>query len=200
VSVAAVADDGVELEVLGERRHIEPGFRSAHLLTDLCAAVAAAEAVGVSPEGAVAIEIAPLRGERVALAGGVTLINDCYNANPISMAAALAELAADATATRRIAVLGDMLELGRDAPAYHEALGEQATDARVLLLVTVGPLARRAGDAFLGGEHLHAQDADEAAAIIAPLLQRGDLVLVKGSRGVGLERVARRLALIGAGA
>ena len=200
VSVAAVSDDGVELDVFGEPRLLEPGFRSAHLLSDLCAAVAAAESLGVSPAGTIDVELAPLRGERVALAGGVTLINDCYNANPASMAAALADLATDANAVRRVAVLGDMLELGRAAPAYHETLGEQATDARVLLLVTVGPLAQLAGEAFLGGEHFHAQDAEHAAAIIEPLLQRGDLVLVKGSRGVGLERVARRLVMIRAGA
>jgi UDP-N-acetylmuramoyl-tripeptide--D-alanyl-D-alanine ligase len=200
VSVAAVSQEGVELDVFGRLRRLEPGFRSTHLLADLCAALAAAESLGVSPAGAVEVEIAPLRGERIVLAGGVTLINDCYNANPISTAAALAELAADPSAVRRIAVLGEMLELGRDAPAYHAALGEQATDARVLILVTVGSLAERAGETFLGGEHFHAQDAEEAAAILAPLLARGDLVLVKGSRAVGLERVARRLALTRAGA
>ena len=200
VSVASVSKDGVELDVFGELRLLEPGFRSAHLLTDLCAAVAAAQSLGVRPQGRIDVEIGSMRGERIALAGGVTLINDCYNANPTSMSAALAELGRDVTAVRRVAVLGDMLELGRGALAYHEALGEQATDARVLLLVTVGPLAQRAGQAFLGGEHFHAQDAEEAAAILAPLLQRGDLVLVKGSRAVGLERVARRLALIRAGA
>jgi UDP-N-acetylmuramoyl-tripeptide--D-alanyl-D-alanine ligase len=199
VSLSGVSADGVEIEAFGELRLLEPGFRSPHLLADLCAAVAAAQVVGVRASDKLELEITPLRGERVALGGGVSVINDCYNANPVSMRAALEELAADGTAVRRVAVLGDMLELGRSAAGYHEALGEQATDAHVLILVTVGELARLAGNTFLGGEHFHAADADEAVSILAPLLQRGDLVLVKGSRAVGLERVARRLALMRAG-
>ena len=199
VSVTATTDEGVELDVCGAPRQLEPGFRSAHLLSDLCAAVAAAEAIGVAVEGELAIELTPLHGERIELAGGVTLINDCYNANPLSMRAALAELGGDAGAVRRIAVLGDMLELGAAAQGFHAALGEQATDARVLILVTVGALAGLAGETFVGGDHFHAADAEEAANLLAPLLQRGDLILVKGSRGVGLERVARRLVLMRAG-
>jgi UDP-N-acetylmuramoyl-tripeptide--D-alanyl-D-alanine ligase len=199
VSLSSVTDEGVELAAFGELRRLDPPFRSAHLLSDLCAAVATAESIGVHTGGRFEVELTPLRGERVELAGGVTLINDCYNANPVSMRAALAELADERSAVRRIAVLGDMLELGREGPGFHVVLGEQATDARVLILVTVGALAELAGETFVGGEHFHAADADEAAAILAPLLQRGDLVLVKASRAVGLERVARRLALMRAG-
>jgi UDP-N-acetylmuramoyl-tripeptide--D-alanyl-D-alanine ligase len=199
VSVTAAGPDGVEIDAFGERVVLEPGFRERHLLLDLCAAVAAARALGVSISGAIQIELSPLRGERVELAGGVTIINDCYNANPMSMRAALEQLGSDAAAMRRIAVLGDMLELGGDAEDYHRTLGEQATDARVLTLVTVGALAELAGESFVGGDHFHAGDAHEAAGILAPLLQRGDVVLVKGSRGVGLEAVARRLTLLRAG-
>jgi UDP-N-acetylmuramoyl-tripeptide--D-alanyl-D-alanine ligase len=199
VSVVGADEDGVQLDVFGERVVIEPGFRGDHLLLDLAAAVAAARALGIAVGGALDVRFSGLRGERVQLAGGVTIINDCYNANPMSMQAALQQLGSDADAVRRIAVLGDMLELGGDAVAYHRALGEQATDARVLTLITVGPLAAHAGDTFLGGDHFHAADADEAAAILAPQLRRGDVVLVKGSRGVGLEAVARRLTLLRAG-
>jgi UDP-N-acetylmuramoyl-tripeptide--D-alanyl-D-alanine ligase len=199
VSLSSVTDEGVELAAFGELRRLDPPFRSAHLLSDLCAAVATAESIGVHTGGRFEVELTPLRGERVELAGGVTLINDGSNANPVSMRAALAELADERSAVRRIAVLGDMLELGREGPGFHVVLGEQATDARVLILVTVGALAELAGETFVGGEHFHAADADEAAAILAPLLQRGDLVLVKASRAVGLERVARRLALMRAG-
>jgi UDP-N-acetylmuramoyl-tripeptide--D-alanyl-D-alanine ligase len=199
VSVTSVADDGVEIDAFGERSWIEPGFRQSHLLLDLCAAIAAARALGAVVPERLEVEFSGLRGERIELAGGVTIINDCYNANPMSMRAALEALGSDTTGVRRLAVLGDMLELGPDADDYHRELGDEATDARVLILVTVGELARLAGETFLGGEHFHVADAWEAAEVLAPLLARGDVVLVKGSRGVGLEQVARRLTLLRAG-
>ena len=89
-----------------------------------------------------------------------------------------------------------MLELGeRDERRLHRELGEQARGAGVALLVTVGPRAAWAGERFgPGGEHVHADDALEAAALLAPRLAPGDTVLVKGSRGVALERVAAALA------
>jgi UDP-N-acetylmuramoyl-tripeptide--D-alanyl-D-alanine ligase len=195
VAVLASDEKGV-LVALGERRlAIEPGFRSAHLLSDLCAALAAARALGVAlADGPLEVAFSGLRGERLALPGGVLVINDCYNANPMSMRAALDELARTA-AGRRVAVLGDMLELGRSAERrYHHELGEQARAAGVALLVTVGERAAWAGESFGGGEHLHAADAPAAAALLAPRLRDGDTVLVKGSRGVALEAVAEALA------
>jgi UDP-N-acetylmuramoyl-tripeptide--D-alanyl-D-alanine ligase len=200
VSVAGASREGVEIDAFGERITIEPGFRQAHLLLDLCAAVAAARALGVTAGQSLKVDFSALRDERVELAGGVTIINDCYNANPMSMRAALEALGSDAAAMRRLAVLGDMLELGEDTASYHRELGDRATDARVLVLVTVGELAKHAGETFVGGDLFHVADATEAAGVLAPLLQRGDVVLVKGSRGVGLEVVARRLTLLRAGA
>jgi UDP-N-acetylmuramyl pentapeptide synthase len=91
-----------------------------------------------------------------------------------------------------VAVLGDMLELGPDELAYHEDLGRQAAARGVDVLVTVGPLAVASGHAFDGTTYAVA-DADEAAAILPELLEPGDVVLVKGSRGVGLEVVAEAL-------
>jgi UDP-N-acetylmuramoyl-tripeptide--D-alanyl-D-alanine ligase len=199
VSVASSGPQSVEIDVFGERSVLEPGFRQAHLLTDLCAAIAAARALGASVPERLEVEFSALRGERIELAGGVTIINDCYNANPMSMRAALEALGSDTTAMRRLAVLGDMLELGPEAGAYHRELGDRATDARVQILVTVGALALHAAETFVGGEHFHVADAAEAAGVLAPLLARGDVVLVKGSRGVGLEAVARRLTLLRAG-
>jgi UDP-N-acetylmuramoyl-tripeptide--D-alanyl-D-alanine ligase len=200
VSVTSAGPEGVEIDAFGERSVIEPGFRQEHLLSDLCAAIAAARALGASVPERLDVEFSALRGERIELAGGVTIINDCYNANPMSMRAALEALGSDSSAVRRLAVLGDMLELGPDADAYHRELGDQATDARVLILVTVGTLAALAAATFVGGDHFHVADAWEAAGVLAPLLARGDVVLVKGSRGVGLEAVARRLTLLRAGA
>jgi UDP-N-acetylmuramoyl-tripeptide--D-alanyl-D-alanine ligase len=201
VSVLEAGDDGV-LVAIGERRvTLEPHFRSPHLLIDLCAALAAAGALGVAvAAGALDVEFSALRGERLALADGVVVINDCYNANPMSMRAALQELGSQPPTARRVAVLGDMLELGhRHEEQFHLDLGTQATDAHVSLLITVGPLAERAGETFRHGEHLHAHDSQEAVELLDPLLRRGDVVLVKGSRGVGLEVLARRLALKRAG-
>jgi UDP-N-acetylmuramoyl-tripeptide--D-alanyl-D-alanine ligase len=196
VRVLSVGAGGVEIDACGELVTLEPGFRSAHLLLDLCAAVAVARALAVPVAGQYEIALSRLRGERVELAGGLTIINDCYNANPMSMRAALEELGSDTVAMRRVAVLGDMLELGTESEQrFHRELGEQATDARVLLLVTVGELAELAGETFAGGEHVHFEDARSAASGLEPLLARGDVVLVKGSRGVGLEIVARQLAL-----
>jgi len=196
VSVLEARGDGVAIALRGRRVVLEPGFRSVHLLEDLCAALAASSALGVEVSDRQPLEVAfsALRGERLALPGGVLVINDCYNANPMSMRAALQELATTATA-RRVAVLGDMLELGRaDEERYHRELGEQASVAGVELLVTVGPRAAWAGDTFAGGEHVHAADADGAVELLAKRLRPGDTVLVKGSRGVALERVAERLA------
>jgi UDP-N-acetylmuramoyl-tripeptide--D-alanyl-D-alanine ligase len=197
VAVLESDADGV-LVALGERRlAIEPGFRSAHLLSDLCAALAAARALGVVvADGPLEVVFSGLRGERLSLPGGVLVINDCYNANPMSMRAALDELARTA-AGRRVAVLGDMLELGTaQERRYHRELGEQARAAGVALLVTVGERAAWAGESFGGGggEHVYAADAPAAAALLAPRLREGDTVLVKGSRGVALEAVAEALA------
>jgi len=125
------------------------------------------------------------------------LIDDCYNANPMSMHAAIEELAATAPG-RRVAVLGDMLELGPEAPALHRRLGVEARDAGVDVLVTVGPLAAGIGEGY-GGEPRSLPDAEAAAATVPGLLGPGDTVLVKGSRGVGLERVCEALRRAPAG-
>jgi UDP-N-acetylmuramoyl-tripeptide--D-alanyl-D-alanine ligase len=137
-----------------------------------------------------------LRGERVELPGGATLINDCYNASPLSMRAALDDLATQAPSGRRVAVLGDMLELGADEAALHREVGEEAARAGVDVLVAVGPRAASMLDAFPGEAHA-AADARSAASVLADVVAPGDLVLVKGSRGVGLEVVAEELSARG---
>jgi UDP-N-acetylmuramyl pentapeptide synthase len=128
----------------------------------------------------------------------VTVIDDCYNANPMSMRAALDDLAATAGDGRRVAVLGDMLELGPGERAFHAEAGAHAAELGVELLVAVGPRSTATAAAFGGKAHL-AADAAAAAALVPGLLAPGDTVLVKGSRGVGLEAVTTAL-LAGAGA
>jgi UDP-N-acetylmuramoyl-tripeptide--D-alanyl-D-alanine ligase len=180
----------------GDVSQLPPGltlpFTSAHMRSNALAALAAARAVGVEPAGEVNVALSNMRGQRIELPGDIVVVNDCYNANPMSMRAALDDLAASAPG-RRVAVLGDMLELGPGETAFHEEVGRVATTAGVELLVTVGPLARHIGATFEGGPQHRADDARAAAALVPDLLEPGDTVLVKGSRGVGLEVVAQAL-------
>jgi UDP-N-acetylmuramoyl-tripeptide--D-alanyl-D-alanine ligase len=178
--------------VSGRQLRLRPNFSEPHNLHNLLAAVAAVGALGHEPEGELAVDFQPLRGERRELPNEVTLINDCYNANPLSMRAALAALREQGSG-RRVAVLGDMLELGPDELAYHRELAGALADAQVRLLITVGPRAAELA------EHAHCEsyaceDARQAARRLAELLAPGDTVLIKGSRALGLERIATLLA------
>jgi UDP-N-acetylmuramyl pentapeptide synthase len=157
----------------------------------------------VRPAGRLEVAFSSGRGQRTRLPGDALLIDDAYNANPMSMRAALDDLALTANQTagrgsgephRRVAVLGDMLELGPDELRFHRELGEYARAAGVDVLVTVGPLARAIGDGYgAGGTIRPTADAAEASLVVAELLQPGDTVLVKASRGVGLELVCHNL-------
>jgi UDP-N-acetylmuramoyl-tripeptide--D-alanyl-D-alanine ligase len=188
----------VTINAQGRRIELRLDFRQAHLRGNLLAAVAAARAIGVTPHGDVTVAFSGRRGERHLLADGVTVIDDCYNANPMSMRAALDDLAATA-AGRRVAVLGDMLELGPDSTRFHAEIGAHARATGVELLVAVGSRSAALAEAF-GTDDAHvAPDAAAAAALVPGLLRAGDTVLVKASRGVGLEAVTEALATRGAG-
>jgi UDP-N-acetylmuramoyl-tripeptide--D-alanyl-D-alanine ligase len=182
---------GVRIGLQGEEIELWPSFSQAHNVQNLLAAVAAAAAVGQTPGGRLEVAFSAMRGQRERLASGAVLIDDCYNANPMSMRAAIDELAATAPG-RRVAVLGDMLELGPDGPALHREIGAHARARGVEVLVTVGPLAAAIGEGF-GGATRSLPDAAAAAAELGQLLEAGDTVLVKGSRGVGLERACEAL-------
>lgn len=195
VTMLAADQDRVEIGLEGEKITLEVNFQQAHLRRNLLAAVAAARAVGVTPQGGVELSLSPGRGQRVGLPSGVTLIDDCYNANPMSMRAALDDLAATAERerhTRRVAILGDMLELGEGEREFHAQIGQAAQRAGVDLLVTVGPQAAVMSDTFAGPAH-RTGDASQAAELVPTLVHPGDVVLVKGSRAVGLELVCRAL-------
>jgi UDP-N-acetylmuramoyl-tripeptide--D-alanyl-D-alanine ligase len=170
---------------------LRPSFSQRHNLSNLLAAVATARALGITPGGEVRVRFSGLRGERHLLPGGAVLIDDCYNANPMSVRAAIDDLAENAPG-RSVAVLGDMLELGPEALRFHREIGRYAAARGVELLVTVGPLAAAMRETFDGESHA-APDAPAAVELLRPLLREGDTVLVKGSRGVGLERVAQAL-------
>ena len=189
----------VEVAVPGRTAKLEFNFAQDHNITNALAAVGAAHALGIEPEalaeGARQVRFSGLRGEELQLSDGVLIVNDCYNANPVSMRAAIDDLAARADrrgARRMVAVLGDMRELGPAAAQFHREAGAHAADAGVALVVAVGEYAE---DYALGhgGDVRRAADADEAARLVPQLIEPGDVVLVKGSRGVGLERVTNVL-------
>jgi UDP-N-acetylmuramoyl-tripeptide--D-alanyl-D-alanine ligase len=182
---------GVRIALRGEEIELWPSFSQAHNLRNLLAAVAAAAAIGQTPGGRLDVSFSAMRGQRERLPSGSVLIDDCYNANPMSMRAAIEELAVTAPG-RRVAVLGDMLELGPQGPALHREIGAHARSSGVELLITVGPLAAEMAEGFQGPARA-LPDARAAAAEVPGLIEPGDTVLVKGSRGVGLERVADAL-------
>jgi UDP-N-acetylmuramoyl-tripeptide--D-alanyl-D-alanine ligase len=177
----------------GEQRFELP-FDEAHNLTNALAAIATGVALGIDPVAMSGrtpqITFSPLRGERIELDRGVMLINDCYNANPMSMRAALDHLAA-VEAERRIAVLGEMAELGPGAAGFHHQVGEHARAAGIDVVLGVGAAASDYAPDEL------AEDPAAAAARLEELIRPGDAILVKGSRSAGLEAVAA--ALSGAG-
>ncbi len=173
-------------------------FTEAHNLANAVCAVAIGVALG-APVAEMArraprISFSRLRGERLELPGGAVLINDCYNANPMSMEAALDNLASLEVTGRRIAVLGGMAELGPSAPDYHRDTGAHARRLGIGPIVAVGELARDyAADEW-------APDPTAAAELVAGMLGEGDAVLVKGSRSVGLEAFADALLAATGGA
>ncbi|MDQ2910234.1 MAG: UDP-N-acetylmuramoyl-tripeptide--D-alanyl-D-alanine ligase, partial [Actinomycetota bacterium] len=169
-------------------------FTAYHHAGNAVAALAALDALGLPRPERADVEFSRWRGEELPLAGGGLLINDAYNANPVSMRAALAHLAATAGDRRRIAVLGDMAELGPGAPGFHEEIGAEAERQGVAALVAVGELARGYLDGASGVPVTRwAPDAQSAVAAVEEVVRPGDCVLVKASRAVGLERVAEAL-------
>ncbi|MGD8377222.1 MAG: UDP-N-acetylmuramoyl-tripeptide--D-alanyl-D-alanine ligase [Acidobacteriota bacterium] len=151
-------------------------------------------------------QIAPLpgRGERLQLPGDIRLIDDTYNSNPAALRRAIGALVAAAPAgSRRVLVTGDMLELGDHGPAAHQEAGRHAAEARLEVVVAVGPLSEQTAEsAGEGGVAtvVHLPDSEEAAAAVADLVRPGDTVLVKGSRGMRMERVVQALQVRAAGA
>ncbi len=172
-----------------------------HQVANFLAAAAIAFAVGVpaSVSAAAAEDFRPSahRGEWRRHASGARLFDDAYNANPTSMRAALETLAAT-PAARRIAVLGDMLELGPEEEQWHRAAGRDVA-GRADLLVCVGERARWIGEAAVAAglpksALSRAASPEEAAALLSGVLAEGDVALFKASRGIGLERAVARLA------
>jgi UDP-N-acetylmuramoyl-tripeptide--D-alanyl-D-alanine ligase len=185
--------DGVTFVRFGGRA-IGFTFTARHQAQNALAALHAAHALGLEVDGTVEVEFSRWRGEEVALSNGGLLINDSWNANPMSMRAALEHLVDRAEGRRTVAVLGEMAELGPGAPSYHREIGGLAAELGVSALVAVGGLARHYLDAHGVPGSRWVATAAEAVAPVQALVQPGDCVLVKGSRAVGLESVAAALA------
>jgi UDP-N-acetylmuramoyl-tripeptide--D-alanyl-D-alanine ligase len=204
---ADLTASGVEEREEGLRFVARLGDRSAevrspvfgtHLVEPLLAALGGALALGLDLEqgarGVSRLRRTGLRGEVYRLRDNVVVYDDSYNASPAAVAAVLRYGAQQATRQDRrlVAVLGGMFELGAAARAYHQEVGRLAEEAGVNLLVCVGDEARWYAEAF-SGTTLFYNDAETAADGLGEKLQPGDYVVVKGSRGVGLDILTHKL-------
>jgi len=169
-------------------------FTAQHQVQNAATALAALAALGLPRPESVDVDFARWRGEEQELPGGGLLINDAYNANPVSMRAALAYLAERAGDRRRVAILGDMAELGRTGPEYHREVGAAASELGVDELLAVGELARGYLEGGVPGRWV--ANVHDALRQVDELVRPGDAVLVKASRAVGLEAVAAALTQI----
>ncbi len=174
-----------------------------HNVANALAAIAVAEAMGCSPEE-IQDGLESYRGVKwrteVIEQGGIVILNDAYNSNPVSAAASLSLLRdwSNSRQLRRVAVLGDMLELGDEAEDLHALIGQEAHECGVELLVAVGEYAGEIADGarlagMSGDQILLTGNADAAWDALDGRLMTDDLVLLKASRGVGLERLVARI-------
>ena len=173
----------------GERLRLRPSFTAAHQREwNLLAAAAAVRAIGVVPGGDLEVAFSAGRGERIELAGGLTLVDDCYNANPMSMRAALQDLAVTAPAGGAspcsVTCSSSAPTPPRSTPRSASARARRASSCS-----SPSDRSPRRWRPRFAGHTVTLADASEAAAELPALLRDGDTVLVKGSQGVGLARV-----------
>lgn len=169
-----------------------------HNVSNALAAIAAGYVLGLSQteiqSGLTALQMSAMRFETKRL-GEYNIINDAYNASPMSMEAAIKTLA-DITKGRRIAVLGDMLELGDVSVSAHQKVGQQVAQSNATALIAYGPMgkeiaagAKNAGMSAVYHVNTHAEAADKLKEILQP----EDTVLFKGSRGMAMEKIIELL-------
>jgi UDP-N-acetylmuramoyl-tripeptide--D-alanyl-D-alanine ligase len=188
--------DGTAIVTIEGHRFRLPLFGE-HQVYNLLSAYAVARTLGYSFDSvdteAIQFVTAPMRGQAVTH-HGVTFIVDCYNANPESVRLGLKSFSGIETSGRRIIVLGDMLELGAQAQEYHRQIGALLAQQPFDLAVGVGPMAKSIISAAAEGgapkaKLQHYGDSATAAKAMVGMLKAGDLVYIKGSRGIGLEKV-----------
>ncbi|UYG15564.1 UDP-N-acetylmuramoyl-tripeptide--D-alanyl-D-alanine ligase [Brachybacterium huguangmaarense] len=202
-----LALDGTRIE--GGTREITLGLLGEHQAMNAIAAATAALLVGVELDtiAAVLADARVVSGQRMEvteLPGHVTLINDAYNANPDSMRLALRTLAHLGRGRRTIAVLGEMLELGEESVALHDAVGRLAVRLNVGRLIVVGDGARAIHngaclEGSFGGESTFVATIDEALAVLETTMRPGDVVLLKSSRDAGVRDLAPRIVELTSG-
>jgi UDP-N-acetylmuramoyl-tripeptide--D-alanyl-D-alanine ligase len=197
------ADGGarVGFSLAGRTLTLELPFTARYQALNMLAALHAYAALGLpldaAQAGAAEVKLSRWRGEETELPGGGLLVNDAYNANPDAMQAALAHLVERAGGRRKVAILGEMAELGADAAEYHRRVGAAAGREGVDSLLAVGPLARNYVDVAEGvPEKRWVATVEEAIAALDEVVRPGDAVLVKASRAVGLEAVAEAITAV----
>ena len=168
---------------------LEVDFTARHLAENALTALAAAHALSLAVPARLEVEFSEWRNQELPLPGGGVVVNDAWNANPVSMRAALEHLVVLAGGRRTIAVLGDMAELGDYSEEGHREVARAVRETGVDEVVAVGPQA-----VAYGGRHV--DTIEEAVALLEGLLRPGDCVLVKGARMMGLERVAEALTTV----
>ena len=182
-----------KLVTADETLEVELPMHGLYNIDNFLAAAACANTLGIPlvdiAEAVQAVEPSPMRGVVHRLADGSTVVDDCYNSNPAALNEALRS-ALEIPGKRHWAILGDMLELGEAAGEFHEEAGRAAAELGFSPIIGVGPLARRLVEgARSAGAESHWYQGAQAAAAVAEELRPGDTLLVKGSRGVGLEVV-----------
>ena len=170
-----------------------------HIAIDALSAAAIGVCLGLGlpkiKDGLMAFEPVGMRMRIQELSGGITLLNDAYNANPASTLASL-ETLASIQGRRRIALLGDMLELGKFEAESHREIVRAALDSGIEVLGLVGPRFRQAAEAVPDATEIHLADTAEAMGLLlTDRLGEGDVLLLKGSRGLAMERVLHGLGL-----
>jgi UDP-N-acetylmuramoyl-tripeptide--D-alanyl-D-alanine ligase len=166
---------------------VEVDFTARHLADNALTAFAAADVLGLDLPDRLHVEFTEWRNQELPLPGGGVLVNDAWNANPVSVRAALEHLVQLAAGRRTVAVLGDMAELGEYSAEGHREVGQALAELGIDEVVAIGPQALA-----YGGRHV--DTVDEAVALLEELLGPDDCVLVKGARAMGLERVAEALS------
>ncbi len=192
-----LSEDGAKFRAVGV--DFESPLAGRHGIRNVLAAISAARALGIEAaslrDAVRALRPGHMRGER-SEKNGVTIINDCYNANPEAMRSML-ELLAGIPARRRIAVLGEMLELGREAETLHRGIGKFAAEQGIHAVIGIRGAARFTVDeAVKAGTSVSAayffSTPEEAGEFVRDFVQPGDAVLFKGSRGVQVEKALAR--------
>jgi UDP-N-acetylmuramoyl-tripeptide--D-alanyl-D-alanine ligase len=170
---------------------LEVDFTARHLATNTLTALATADALGLELPRELHVEFSEWRNQELPLPGGGVLINDAWNANPVSVRAALEHLVALAQGRRTIAVLGEMAELGAFSDEGHREVARALDELGIDEVVAIGEPARAYGGRWFATR-------DDALAALEQLLRPGDYVLVKGARVLELERIAEALTAVSA--